>query len=135
MKAGLCLASVLALAVPSAALACSSISTERAIRLSDAVMDGHITCDREADECVLRVETIYKMEGLTRLPPSRITIRAGYRDLEAMFAQDFFNMCSMPFAPEEEQFYGRFFMNRRDGGYHIWSYEQPEEGEDLSEIN
>lgn len=135
MKAAPCLAGGLALMPPSAALACVSISTERAVQWSDAVMDGHISCDREADECVLRIDTIYKMEGLTRLPPSRITLKAGYRDLEAMFAQDMFYMCSMPFAPQETQFYGRFFMHWRDGGYHIWSYNQPEEGEDLPEIN
>lgn len=136
MKAGLCLVSGLVLGLPTSALACSSISTERAIRMSDAVMDGDITCDREADECVLRIDTIYKMPGLTRLPPSRIAIKGGYRAMEAMFEQDWIFMCSIPFAPEEERFFGRFFMNREDdGSYRVWSYKTPENGEDLPKID
>ena len=110
---------LLGASVGSAANACSTISEEKSIQWSDAVIDGVATCDPKNATCQLRPTEIIKDDVSFGDGPIiyRLKWEPGARD-EA-FRTWGVMMCAYPWEPDSERMEGRFYLAWRKGHWEV----------------
>lgn len=107
------------------AMACSALSDDRLIQLSNIVVDGTATCDVSRGACVLRADGVIKddtwpRDERRRLFHFRFEPGANARmeremQQQAAAGSDFIIACLWPWEPQTPRIEGRFYLRREHG--------------------
>ena len=101
------------------AAACGYVPEETLMRNYDAVVDGVAICDLASGKCRIRPTEILKDNRALGIEPIAYSVTFEPGAVKRYFEADTWNICWVPWEPEQQVTKGRFYLNKLRHGYEV----------------